>query len=181
MSGNLPLDTANLVQTARAVDKAHLGGKVEFLSITVDPARDTTAQLAAYRRLYAPPPVNWKVLTGRPTDLAKLWKYLGVYHHKVATDARPLPTNWRTGKPLTYDVEHSDLVFFLDANGRERFALDGPGHVPAGVRLPKTMYSFLDADGHRRLTHPDPNSWTIPQALQALSWLTEHRIPAPSP
>ena len=44
-----PLDTATLVQTARAEDAAKLGSDEVFLSITVDPGRDTAAQLAAYR------------------------------------------------------------------------------------------------------------------------------------
>lgn len=171
-----PLDTANIVETARAVQRAGLTHKVEFLSITVDPARDTTAQLAAYRHLFAPTPTNWKALTGSQADLARLWKYLGVYHEKVPSE-KPFPTNWRTGEPLTYDIEHSDLVYFVDASSRERFLLDSPGHVPAHVHLPATMNSFLDAAGRRRLVHPDSSYWTVPQALHTLSWLTGHRIP----
>jgi protein SCO1/2 len=171
-----PLDTANIVETARTVQKAGLGDKVEFLSISVDPARDTPAQLAAYRRLFTPPPANWNALTGTQADLDKLWKYLGVYHKKVPSE-KPLPANWRTGQPLTYDIEHSDLVYFIDSSSRERFLLDSPGHVPTDVHLPPTMNSFLDADGHHRLAHPDASYWTVPQALQTLSWLTGHQIP----
>ena len=44
-----PLDTANVVAAARPVERAGLDSKVVFLSITIDPGRDTVAQLAAYR------------------------------------------------------------------------------------------------------------------------------------
>lgn len=175
-----PLDTADLVQTAHTVDDAHQGSKVEFLTITIDPERDTTAQLAAYRRQYAPPPPNWEVLTGSPADIAKLWKYFGVYVKKVP-EGTPPARNWRTGQPLTYDLDHTDGVFFLDARGHERFLLDGAGYVAPGTPLPATMRSFLDAQGLANLEHPDTSTtWTVPQAVQAVSWLLQRPIPAPS-
>ena len=175
-----PLDTADLVQTAREVDAAHLGSKVEFLTITVDPVRDTPVQLAAYRRQYAPVPANWEALTGTPADIAALWKYLGVYVKKVPEDSPP-SRNWRTGKVLTYDLDHSDEVFFVDARGHERFLLEGSGYVAHGTPLPHSMRAYLDADGVKNLEHPEPGStWTVPQALGAVGWLLQHRIPASS-
>ena len=74
-----PLDTANLVKTAREVNKKVDGSDVAFLSITVDPQRDTVPQIAAYRNPFAPPPGNWQVLTGTPQNIHKLWKFFGVY------------------------------------------------------------------------------------------------------
>lgn len=121
-----PLDTATLVQTARAEDAAKLGSDEVFLSITVDPGRDTAAQLAAYRRLYSPAPANWLALTGTAATVDALWDYLGVWRHTVSEPPGPAPTNWRTGEPLSYDVQHSDEVFFLDRRGHERFVLEGP-------------------------------------------------------
>ncbi len=173
-----PLDTADLVQSAREVDAAHLGAKVEFLTITVDPTRDTTAQLAAYRRQYTPTPANWQTLTGAPADIAALWKYLGVYTKKVP-EGSPPSKNWRTGQVLTYDLDHTDEVFFFDARGHERFLLDGAGHVVPGTPLPAAMRAYLDADGRQNLAHPDPDTtWTVPQALQGIGWLLQHRIPS---
>jgi len=72
-----PMDTATFVDTDRAEQTAGLGGDEIFLSITVDPGRDTRAQLAAYRDLFAPPQ-NWLALTGPPTSVDALWNYLGV-------------------------------------------------------------------------------------------------------
>jgi protein SCO1/2 len=170
-----PLDTANLVQTARAVDKAGLTNKVVFLTITVDPARDTPAQLVSYRQLYSPVPSNWLTLTGTPANIAKLWKVLGVWSQKVP-EGNPPSKNWRTGQTLTYDVEHADELFFLNTAGNERFVISGPADVQKGTSLPKAMRTFLDSDGVTNLEHPDPDSWTVPQALQALTWLTGHHF-----
>ena len=170
-----PLDTANLVATARAVERAGLGRRVEFASITVDPGRDTPARLAAYRRLFDPVPADWTLLTGPASSTDALWHALGVYFQK-APEASPPATDWLTGRPLTYDITHSDLVFFVDGDEHERFTLDGAGHLARGTSLPSTLHKFLDAQGLRNLSNPDSDTWTVPQALQAVSWLTNHRI-----
>lgn len=170
-----PLDTADLVAAARRADADGQGSHVEFLTITIDPARDTPAQLAAYRDLYRPAPANWQLLTGTPANIAKLWAYLGVYIQKVP-EGTPPAVGWRTGQKLTYDLDHSDEVFFLDAAGSERFLMDGVGHLAPGTQLPAALSTFLDAQGRANLTAPTAQGWTVPQALDALSWLTQHRI-----
>ncbi len=53
-----PLDTAGVVQTAREVAKAGNAHGAEFLTVTVDPQRDTPRRLAAYRKLFRPSPVQ---------------------------------------------------------------------------------------------------------------------------
>ncbi len=170
-----PLDTANLVAAARVVEQAGLGSKVEFVSITIDPTRDDPTRLAAFRRLYAPAPADWMVLTGAPPSLSLLWQALGVYIQKVP-DTSPAPRDWLTGKPLSYDLTHSDETFFVDPRGHERFLLEGAPHVAPGAPIPPTLLHFMDATGHANLTHPDPQAWTLPQALQVLSWLTGQHI-----
>lgn len=172
-----PLDTASVVATARAVDRAGLGNRVEFVTATVDPARDSVSQLAAYRRLFKPVPSNWVTLTGKSADIARLWHTLGVYTEKVNEGAGPAPKNWRTGKPLTYDVDHSDEVFFFDSRQHERFILEGPPHVNTKSTVPLKLYQFMDKKGHHNLEHPDASAWTVPQALRVIGWLTNRRLP----
>jgi cytochrome oxidase Cu insertion factor (SCO1/SenC/PrrC family) len=165
-----PVDTAGFVSTDR--DEASAGHSADevFLSITVDPSRDTTAQLAAYRRLYAPAPANWLTLTGSRADVKALWDYLGVWRQKVPEPAGTTPRSWRTNEPLTYDVQHSDEVFFLDRSQHERFVLEGPPYV-AGGSLPATLKSFLDDRGRQNLAHPQSSDWTEAQARSVLTWL----------
>lgn len=173
-----PLDTASVVATARAVDKAGMASKVEFVTVTVDPVRDHPAQLAAYRGLFKPVPHNWVTLTGRPSDVARLWRTLGVYTQKVKEGRGAATKNWRTGAPLTYDVDHSDEVFFFGGDQHERFVLEGPPHVNSRAAVPKTIYRFMDQQGRHNLEHPKSSAWTVPQALQVICWMAHRRIPA---
>jgi protein SCO1/2 len=171
-----PLDTADLVQTARELDADGLAGKVEFLTITIDPTRDTPAQLAAYRNLYQPVPANWQALTGSASAISALWKYFGAYIQKVP-EGSPPDVNWRTGANLTYDLDHSDEIFFVNASATERFLLEGMGHVAAGTAVPEAMKKYLDAQGLANLNAPASDGWTVPQALETLSWLLQDAIP----
>ena len=171
-----PVDTAGLTQTARRVDRAGLGRRVEFLTITVDPRRDTPARLAAYRKLFTPVPRNWMTLTGSAREISRLWKYFGVFTQRVP-EPRPPVTDWWTGKPLTYDVDHSDEVFFLSGNGHERFVLEGTPAINHRTAVPAEIYRFMDAKGHANVKHPLGSAWTVEQALQVVGWLVGKRLP----
>lgn len=170
-----PLDTADLVQTAREADAAGQGAQVEFLTVTIDPTRDTPDQLAAYRQLYQPVPANWVALTGTAANVAKLWKYFGVDVEKVP-EGSPPDVNWRTGQPLTYDLDHSDEIFFIDGQGDERFLMEGMGYIAPGTPVPAKMKNYLDEQGQENLKAPQSDGWTVPQGLQTLSWLLQHSI-----
>jgi protein SCO1 len=170
-----PLDTATLVEVARAVDRAGMGHRVVFLSLTVDPARDTTAQIRAYRQLYAPVPPNWLTLTGDARSVDRIWRTLGVYHRKVRSGSPPA-RNWRTGAPLRYDVEHSDEVFFLDTDQHERFVLEGVPRVQRAKAVPARLHRFMDAQGYRNLRHPPRMAWTLAEGLAVVGWLAKEEI-----
>lgn len=171
-----PLDTAEVVDAARAVERAGLASKVVFLSVTIDPLRDTPARIAAYQRLFAPVPADWLVLTGSASDLAVFWKQLGVYIEK-APEGRPPATDWLSGAPLRYDITHSDDVFYIDASGIERFVLVGSPHVAAGTSLPPALDRFLNGEGRRNLNRPPSTAWTLGGELAALSWLLGRTVP----
>lgn len=176
-SEDCPLDTANVVSAARATDAAGLTDKTEFLSITIDPARDTPHRLAAYRRLYDRGRTlpNWQLLTGSKADIARLWHDLGVWYHRVP-EARPPDRDWLTGKPLTYDVAHSDEVFVFDDHLHERLVMSGHAHVPHSSSVPPRLRTFLSRLGHRHLAAPGPDTWTAQDVTQAVGWLTGTRI-----
>lgn len=166
-----PLDTATVVATARTQDEHTVDKKnTVYLSITIDPDRDTVPQIAAYRRLYSPAPANWHVLTGTSAHINALWSFLGVWRQKTKDNPATAPRNWRTGKKLTYDYSHSDEVFFLDGHGHERFVLEGPPYTARGL-VPKKIYRFMDASGHHSLDHPSSTYWTQSQASTVLSWV----------
>jgi protein SCO1/2 len=174
-----PVDTAALVRAARAVQEAGLGDRVRFLSVTIDPQRDTPARLAAYRRLYPDPPADWTLLTGSPGAIGVLWDHFGV--HRSRTSRTPdRAVDWMTSRPLTYTVVHNDQVHFLDRTYDDRFVLQGPANVRRSGTLPTPLDTFLDDHGRRDLKDPALNDWTTRQVLNVVGWLTARSIPSPS-
>lgn len=172
-----PMTSANYAQMDRAVAAAHLAGQVQFVELTVDPARDTPARLHAYRRLFDAP-ANWSLLTADPSVIARIWKYFGAAYSRGPED-KPAGVDWMTGKKLTYDVDHSDVLVFIDKTGAERFVIDGLPNTQ-GRQPPGRLLRLLSALGRRHLSRPGFGSWTVPQALTALSWLTHTRLRSPS-
>jgi protein SCO1/2 len=83
---------------------------------------------------------------------------------------QPPPRNWRTGVPLTYDVTHSDEVFFL-RGGHERFVLEGMPHLASGSEIPDRIRRFMSAEGRHNVAHPQAYAWTTGQAAHVVSWL----------
>lgn len=172
-----PLDTANIVTADQRLRAAGLADKVELLSITVDPKRDTPARLAAYRRFYDPKDTltNWKLLTGSQANITKLWKYFGVYWEKVKED-NPPDTDWMTGKPLTYDIAHADEVIVLNGDHHERFVISGHAHVPGPQTVPAKMRNFLNGLGRQHMNRPGPQAWTPNDVLTDVGLLIGHPV-----
>jgi len=168
-----PFTTARLNQVDQAVTKAGLADKVQFVEITVDPERDTPDQLHAYRAFAGLLP-NFSLLTGTPDNLATLWHTLGVGYNKQDEDDPP-GIDWRTGQPLTYDVEHTDVLLYLDATGHERYVIAG---MPVSTDAPLTAgeLAFLNDEGKENLTDSSAGVWTADDALDAVSWLAKKQM-----
>lgn len=96
-----------LAQFKRA--RAQLGGqadRVRFVFITVDPERDTPAQMNKYLGAFDPAFVG---LGGSEAELEPVWKAYGVYR-KIQ------PGSSATG----YLVDHSARAYLIDAQGNLR-------------------------------------------------------------
>ena len=91
-----------------------------------------------------------------------------VWVHRVPQDEKV--RNWRTGRPLTYDVQHSDEAFFIDPSGRERYILDGMPTL-GGATMPPDLQQFMSAEGRRN--EMTSSGWTAAQAVGVLDWLTD--------
>jgi len=103
--GTCPLTTAVLERSRRALREAGLWGRsVEFVSITLDPIRDTPEALARYARAYRADPGSWHFLTGEPGQVDRviaswdMWAKLG-------------PSGV---------IDHPSRVFLVDPRGRRR-------------------------------------------------------------
>ena len=166
-----PMTTGNLLQVERALRHDGAASKVQIVEVSVDPGRDTPSRLAAYAHVAS---VDWELATETPAELAQLAQYFGFYYQVVPED-KPPDIDWLTGKPLTYDVTHSDGYALISPAGRERFvnnaAPDFHGKLPAKLR------HFLSDQGVQHLKHPPQPDWTPRDALTALAWMVGKPLP----
>jgi protein SCO1/2 len=91
--------------------RAQLGSQaqdVEFLFITVDPARDTVQRMKDYLANYDPAFIG---LTGTQAELESVWKNYGVYVS--------IPDN-ASASGTGYEVNHTTRIYAIDKQGNWR-------------------------------------------------------------
>jgi protein SCO1 len=98
-----PLLTDNM---ARVQDKlgSAFGSKIAFLSITVDPERDTPDVLKQYAQNFGADLKGWAFLTGDPVAIREVGRKYGIFTKKSASG----------------DVDHTFLTSLIDRKGRLR-------------------------------------------------------------
>lgn len=169
-----PLTAGNFEEIARQVKMSGASDKITLLEITVDPDRDTAARLKAYSKGLAAG-LNWQFWTGPPANIAALWKQMGVFYEKVPEDPGNHSVDWGTGKALTYDVDHQDVVFVLGADGHEKWLTQGNPNLQGGS-LPAFLAHLLNDKGRANLASPGAGSWTAGDVTAALSYVMGRRI-----
>lgn len=171
-----PMITGNLLQVQQSLRADHVGSQVEIVEVSVDPGRDTPSRLAAYAKLSS---ASWQLVTEPPAELRALAKFFGFTYVKVPEE-KPPSLDWLTGKPLTYDVDHSDNYFVIDSNGVERVVQDAAPDFHGSLN-PK-LYRFLDELGREHLAHAPQPDWTPTDLLQAIQVSVHRSLPvAPLP
>lgn len=160
-----------LTQLTAELRRAGLSNRVVVAEATVDPWRDSPARLRAYRRLTG---ANFRMLTGSQTEIRKLWKFFGVFYQRVP-QGHPPGIDWMTHKPESFDVDHTDALFFIDPAGQERIVNEGMPNV--GGHLPVVLRRLLDAQGRHNLAHPEL-PWTATNALDDIYFLMNRNLPA---
>lgn len=111
-----PTSLAQLATLAGGLAEEALAQPVRFIFVSVDPARDSVADVDRYARHFA---VSFRGVTGGEDQLTQLTRDLGVRFAVSANGER-------------YDVAHSTTYSIIDANGvfRGRFR---PGFDSAAV------------------------------------------------
>jgi protein SCO1/2 len=165
-----PMTTGALTELTNDIHRVGLANQVVVAEATVDPWRDSPARLGAYRRLSG---ANFALLTGTPANIKRLWKFFGVYYARVPQD-NPPDVDWLTHKPETFDVQHTDGVFFIDPAGQERIVDEG---MPSVAHLSPTLTALLNEQGRQNLAHPQ-TPWTAAAALDDLYYLMNRNVPA---
>jgi len=80
---------------------ADFGAKIAFVSITVDPERDTPEVLKEYAQAFGANLAGWSFLTGTPAAIRDVTRKYGVYASKTENG----------------DVDHTFLTSIVDSNG----------------------------------------------------------------
>ncbi len=170
-----PLVTGAFIALKRDLRAAGAAHRVVFVEATVDPNRDTVARLAAYQKEFG---ADWDLWTGTKANVAAFWKPFGV-EYQIVPEEQPPKTDWYTGQPLTYDVDHTDGYILISPTGRERF-VNASAPNEKGVLDPK-LRSLLNEGGLHGLQNPQAPDWTTADALASISWLLGTDIPASAP
>ena len=160
-----PLVTGAFITMQRDLQAAGLAHRVVFVEATVDPGRDTVARLTAYQKEFG---ADWDLWTGTAANIAAFWKPFGV-SYQIVPEEQPAKTDWLTGQPLTYDVDHTDGYILINQSGRERF-VDASAPNEKGA-LNAKLRGLLNDGGLHDLQNPQAPSWTTADALAAVGWL----------
>jgi protein SCO1/2 len=83
---------------------ADFGSRVYFVSVTVDPERDTPEVLKHYARAHGVNPAGWAFLTGTPAEIREVARRYGISYKKQPRG----------------DVDHTFLTSLVDAGGTLR-------------------------------------------------------------
>ena len=161
-----PITTGALLALMRELTAQRLTSKAAIVEVTVDPGRDTPQRMAGYAKLTG---VTWPLLTASSATIAALWHYFGIYY-QVVPEGQPPGVDWQSGRPYTYDVDHSDGFIVIDPTLRERFVAAG---MVSDATVPSSLRHLLDAQGVYDLKHPGGGSWTVNQAFNAIDWVLE--------
>jgi protein SCO1 len=104
-TGVCPGTTQAMVRVKNALKEANLWGtSVAFVSITLDPGRDTADVLGRYAKLFRADDPAWHFLTGPPADVASVIADWGMWVKTGPTGA----------------LDHPSRVFLLDPRGHQR-------------------------------------------------------------
>jgi protein SCO1 len=112
-------DTCPLLTAKMAALQGRLGmdfaQRVFFVSITVDPERDTPTVLKGYGAAHGAKFEGWAFLTGTPAEIREVAKRYGIYYKKTVRG----------------DVDHTFLTSVIDPRGFLRVQYMGVRFEPA--------------------------------------------------
>ncbi len=104
-TGVCPGTTQAMVRVQAALKEAKLWGTaVEFVSISLDPKRDTPEVLSQYARLFGADRAAWHFLTGPPARVDSVINAWGMWVKTVPNGA----------------LDHPSRIFLLDPRGHQR-------------------------------------------------------------
>jgi protein SCO1 len=122
-----PTLTQKMVDVQDALG-ADFGAKIAFVSITLDPERDTPEVLKDYAQFWGARSEGWTFLTGSPEAVRDVTRRYGVFLLKKEDGS----------------VEHSQLTSLVDAEGQMRVQYLGARFDPEEFR--RDLMSLVDKE-----------------------------------
>jgi cytochrome oxidase Cu insertion factor (SCO1/SenC/PrrC family) len=152
-----PLYTALWADLQHVIRERGWGDRVAIAEISMDPDRDTPAELQAYATLTG---ASWPLLRADVATTFQFWLSLHASYSKGAP-ATPAPTDWYTGQPETYHLDHDSVAVIFDQNGDARYTLQGnPGLAHT---LSPALQALLDPKKAAQIA--ETASWSIRDLL----------------
>ena len=104
-NGTCPATTARLAKVQEELARhSALKDRVQILSVSIDPERDTPEKLRGYMRLYDVDPGNWTFITGAVGDVRRTLEAWGMWAKTAANG----------------QLDHPSRVYLVDPKGRIR-------------------------------------------------------------
>jgi protein SCO1/2 len=122
-----PMLTQKMADVQEALGAA-FGAKVVFLSITLDPERDTPEVLKDYAQFWGAKLDGWTFLTGSPEAVRDVTRRYGVFFAKKEDGS----------------VDHTQLTTLVDADGQMRVQYLGARFDPEEFR--RDLMSVVDKE-----------------------------------
>jgi protein SCO1/2 len=122
-----PLLTQKMVDVQDALG-ADFGAKIAFVSISLDPERDTPEVLKDYAQFWGANLAGWSFLTGSPEAVRDVTRRYGVFFAKKEDGS----------------VDHTQLTTLVDGDGRMRVQYLGARFDPAEFR--HDLMSLVDKE-----------------------------------
>lgn len=125
-----PLLTAKMASLQGRLGR-DFGPRVQFLSITVDPARDTPAVLKRYAERHGAQDAGWAFLTGTLSEIRSVAKHYGVSYRNTSRG----------------EVDHTFLTSLVDRDGILRIQYLGVHFDPS--EMLRDLLTLLREDQRR--------------------------------
>jgi protein SCO1/2 len=122
-----PLLTQKMVEVQDALG-ADFGTKIAFVSISLDPERDTPEVLKDYAQFWGAKPDGWVFLTGSPEAVRDVTRHYGVFFAKKEDGS----------------VDHTQLTSLVDGDGKMRVQYLGARFDPEEFR--RDLMSLVDKE-----------------------------------
>jgi cytochrome oxidase Cu insertion factor (SCO1/SenC/PrrC family) len=193
-SDTCPFTTGNLLQLQAHLD-AVKASNVRIVALDVDPYRDNVTRLKAYAKLIG---ANFQLWTEQGTtttpvltkkelasknpvgtgdinaNLLAIEKFFG-WSVQVVPQGTPPSTDWMAPhEKLTYDINHSDGFWIVNAAQQVRF-LSGTKPAFTGT-LSKVLSTFMGYTSNIYKSPTWKGGWTPSEALQAIDWVIQSKI-----